>query len=175
MWISFFFFFPFFLSFFFSPRPPPPPRKNWADWFWTVLNCVNKIIGSKTHWQARLHFVLVLWKCSGNSNSIVAVIAVVWKCEPLLPFAVRWMSSDSPGPTNSSSFVHMLQIKMHFQILLRSFSDCCIVYKMNQVVFVFLLGRIPLLTSLIWGKETLVRHLHIPFCLGTPTSLMGAL
>lgn len=90
------------------------------------------------------------------------------------PVAMRGMDSDFLGPFESSSFVCKWQIKMHFQILLRSFSDCWIVYKMKQqMVFVFSMGRIPKLTSVIWEKKNLVRNLGIPFCLGIPTSLMG--
>lgn len=39
--------------------------------------------------------------------------------------------------------------------------------------FVFPIGRIPKLTSLIWEKKNLVRNLGIPFYLGIPPSLMG--
>lgn len=144
--VNFFFYFSFLTVFFFFFSLP----LTWVDWFWTVLNCVDKISGCKTHWQARLHFVLVLQKCSGNRSSIVAVIAVVWNRKPLLPFAARGMSM---GLSHASSFVHTLPTKMHFQVLLRSLSDGCIVDKINQMVFVFPVRRIPLVTSLIWEKE----------------------
>lgn len=55
---------------------------------------------------------------------------------------------------------------------MRPLSDCCIVYEINPMVFVFPVGRTPLLTRVIWEKENWVRKLHIPFCLGTRTSLM---
>lgn len=40
------------------------------------------------------------------------------------------------------------------------------------MVFVFPIGRIPRLASVIWEKKNLVRNLSIPFYLGIPT-LMG--
>lgn len=97
----------------------------------------------------------------------------VWKLNCL---ACRYERNGShvSGPSDSSSFVGIWLIKMHVQILLRSFSVCCIVYKRNQqMVFVFPPGRIPKLTSVIWEKKNLGRNLGFPFYLRIPTSLMG--
>lgn len=66
---------------------------------------------------------------------------------------MRGTGSNFLGPSDSSSFVRKWQIKVHFQIMLRSFGDCCIVYERNQqMVFVFPIGRIPRLTSVIWKE-----------------------
>lgn len=65
----------------------------------------------------------------------------------------RGMGSSYLGPSDSSSFVRTWQIKVHFQIMWRSFGDCCVVYERNQqMVFVFPIGRIPRLTSVTWKE-----------------------
>lgn len=61
-----------------------------------------------------------------------------------LPITAREMGSDFIGPCDSSSFVRLWPIKMHFQILLGPFSVCRIVYKISQqMVFVLPVGRSP--------------------------------
>ena len=90
--------------------------------------------------------------------------------------AVRGMDSNFLRPCDSSSFVRLWSIKMHLQILLRPFGDCCVVYKISQqMVFVFPIGRSPRLKSIIGEKKNLESHLGIPFYLGLPTSLLGGL
>lgn len=116
---------------------------------------------SQTHLRAGLCFAVQ--EGSGHSHCLVLVIAIVCGNDTdlclemqliclLLPS--RGMGSDFIGLSDSSSFVHLWQVKMHFQILLRSFSDCCTVYEINQqIVFVFPIGRSLRLMSIIWEKK----------------------